>query len=246
MARSCAALVALSVSCASAPPTPPTAPVAEAPPAQRAEVHHASVTRCHTDHGGVVIEGQMGTLEAGHVRAVMRAAEASVSSCFSQRLEAVPCLAGRIELKLRVGEDGAVRWAIPTRSTLGDQSVERCMMDHARALRFQPPCGGEAEVTWPLEMDGGPDARAATEWPTQRLDVALRAHRAALTACRRSDTTPIEMTMYVAPDGSVLAAGTNVTTPDAVAVSDCVVHEAQTWRLPSPGSWYARVTVPIP
>lgn len=188
----------------------------------------------------------MGTLEAGHVRQVMRGAEASVSSCFSQRLEAVPCLAGRVELKLRVGADGAVRWAIPTRSTIGDQAVERCMMEHARALQFQPPCGGEAEVTWPLEMDGGPDARPATEYPRQRLDVAMRAHRAALTACRQNHASPLEMTLYVSPDGAVLSAGTNVTSPDDVAVSDCVVREAQTWRLPSPGSWYARVTVPVP
>ena len=192
------------------------------------------------------IEGQLGTIAPANVRRVMHDAEAALMSCYTRRVEALPCLAGRVELRLRVSEDGAVRWAIPTRSTLGDRDTERCMVEAASALRFEPPCGGEAEVTTALDMEGGPDRRPATDWAAQRVEVALRARRTALAACRRGDRSPLQVTVYVAPDGSVAAAGAALASQESAAMTDCVLREVQALRLPTPGSWYARTTVTIP
>ena len=51
-----------------------------------------------------------------------------------------------------------------------------------------------------------------------------------------------EATVYVATDGSVLAAG--VTPPDEAGESDvdCLVSTLKAATLPSPGSWPAKVT----
>lgn len=218
-------------------PTPPAQPAAvPAPP--------AAASRCGSTQG-MSIEGQLGTIAAANVRRVMRDAEATLMACYTRRVEALPCLSGRVEFRIRVGDDGAVRWAIPTSSTLGDRATEQCMVAAAAALRFDAPCGGEAEVTYALDMDGGPDRRPATSWTPQRVETALRARRTALATCRRGDATPLQVTLYVAPNGTVAAAGAALASHQATAMTECVLREVQALRLPTPGSWYARTTVTI-
>jgi hypothetical protein len=192
------------------------------------------------------IEGQMGSLDPRRVHRTLRDAEPTLTACYTRRLDALPCLSGHIGLRIRVAEDGGVRWAIPHESTLGDRATERCIVEAATALRFEAPCGGEAEVTYALDLDGGPDRRAATAWTPQRVEVALRARRTALAACRHGDPAPLAVSLYVAPDGTVAAAGSAIGSHEAVPMTECVLREVQALRLPTPGSWYARTTVTIP
>ncbi len=221
------------------PLPPPPAPPAAAPTPPTA------TSRCGSTQG-MSIEGQLGSIAPANVRQVMRDAEATLMACYTRRVEALPCLSGRVEFRIRVGEDGAVRWAIPTSSTLGDRATEQCMIEAATALRFNEPCGGEAEVTYALDMDGGPDRRPATAWTPQRVETALRTRRTALATCRHGDRSPLQVTLYVAPDGTVAAAGAALASHQAMAMTDCVLREVQALRLPTPGSWYARTTVTIP
>ena len=196
--------------------------------------------------GGMTIEGQLGSLAPSGVTRVLRAATDDLAGCYRQRVETLPFLSGRIELKIRVGTDGSVRWALPTVSSLGDRETERCMMDRARTLRFDPPCGGEAEVTFPLEFAGGEDARPATDWAPARVESAVHQHRTALARCRGTVTGPITLTVYAGMDGRVVSAGASVPDENAVVAVDCMLDAVITWHLPLPGSWYARATVQIP
>ncbi|MEZ4407264.1 MAG: AgmX/PglI C-terminal domain-containing protein [Polyangiales bacterium] len=233
----------LAVGCASQAAPPPRAP--DPPPPPRVAAVDAGAPRCGSS-GGITIEGQLGTIAQANVRRVLRDAEETLHGCYTARLGDLPWLGGRVALRIRVGEDGAVRWAVPTESTMGDRETERCLIDRARALRFDAPCGGEAEVTWSMEGDAGPDARPPVELPPSRFAATLRQRRAALTACRAGDTSPLQVYVTVAPDGSVAAAGAGAASPEALERTDCVVREVRGWRLPSPGSWYARAVVSIP
>jgi hypothetical protein len=56
----------------------------------------------------------------------------------------------------------------------------------------------------------------------------------------------VHLTAYVARDGNVAAAGSDAASPDALTASECALREVRAWRLPSPGSWYARVTFNLP
>ena len=114
------------------------------------------------------------------------------------------------------------------------------------ALHFEAPCGGESEVRYALDLDGGPDRRAATAWTAQRVETALRTRRTALATCRHGDRTALQVTLYVAPDGTVAAAGAPLASHEALALTECVLREVQALHLPTPGSWYARTTVTIP
>lgn len=196
--------------------------------------------------GGMSIEGQLGTLPQARVRRALQDAEQRLSACYTTRLEAVACLSGRVGFKLRVGTDGAHRWVIPTSSTVGDGEVERCMRDVLAGLDFGRPCGGEAEVTWSMEFDAGPDARPPTAWPASRVTAALTQSRAALTRCRNGVRGAVRVTLYAAPDGTVAAAGASVEAPEAAPVAECALGVIRAWRLPSPGSWYARTSFDLP
>jgi hypothetical protein len=236
--------------CATAQTAPPITPAEAAPqpaPQEPSGPPRRGPMRGGCDGGGgIQVEGQLGTIPVENVRRVVRDGNDALAACFRARLEALPCLAGRVELKLRVGTDGAVRWAVPVASTMGDHEVERCMIDRARELRFSPPCGGEAEVSTSIELDGGPDARAAVSWPAARVAAMLRQRRAQLLTCRGSLRGDVHLTAYVARDGSVAAAGSDAANPEALTASECALREVRAWRLPSPGSWYARVTFNLP
>ncbi|MFO0606437.1 MAG: AgmX/PglI C-terminal domain-containing protein [Polyangiales bacterium] len=226
---------------ANTPPPAPVAPRAHASGGDRA----ASDDGCPAT-GGMSIEGQLGTLPQPRVRRALQDAEGRLSACYTSRLEAMPCLSGRVGFKLRVGTDGAHRWVIPTASTVGDGEVERCMRDVLMGLEFGRPCGGEAEVTWSMEFDAGPDARPPTAWPATRVGAALTQSRAALARCRNGVRDGVHVTLYAAPDGTVAAVGAAVDTPAAAPVAECALGVIRAWRLPSPGSWYARTSFDLP
>jgi hypothetical protein len=67
-------------------------------------------------------------------------------------------------------------------------------------------------------------------------------HRAALRQCTRGARGPFEVTLYAAPRGRVSSAGVAVASDGAVSAADCIVREVTSWRVPDPGSWYARAS----
>ena len=166
--------------CATAQTAPPVTPAEAAPQTAPPEAPHVPrrgpMQGGCDGGGGIQVEGQLGTIPVENVRRVVRDGNDALAACFRARLEALPCLAGRVELKLRVGVDGAVRWAVPVASTMGDREVERCMIDRARELRFSAPCGGEAEVSTSIELDG----------PHQTAVIAARRNGNAIALLRRT------------------------------------------------------------
>lgn len=197
---------------------------------------------------GISIEGQLGTLTRVEVSSTLNPVLERLQTCYTQRLEEHPYLAGEVQFKLRIATDGSVRWVIPTRSSMGDRVTEQCMMGALRALRFPTPCGGEAETTWGPSFEGGEDARPATAWDSGRIQRQIDRRRVQLTQClQRAPGARADITLYVAPTGRVAAAGAAVSTPEAGESIDCIVQELLTWQqLPSPGSYAAKTTFSIP
>jgi len=120
------------------------------------------------------------------------------------------------------------------------------MHDVLAGLSFGRPCGGEAEVTWSMEFDAGPDARPPTPWPATRVGTALAQSRTALHRCRNGLSGGVRVTLYAAPDGTVAAAGASIDAPELAPVAECALGVIRGWRLPSPGSWYARTSFELP
>lgn len=192
---------------------------------------------------GIVIEGQLGQLTQGQLNSVLMPAQNRLMQCYLERLQDAPYITGSVTFRIRIGADGAVRWVLPAANSLGDETAQRCMTERLRALRFPPPRGGETETRLPLEFRGGDDFRPADPWPAARVSQALTANRAALRACRRGVTAPLEVVLYVGPRGAVATAGASIPEPAVEQAAACVLRNIATWRLPDPGAYYTRVAL---
>lgn len=198
--------------------------------------------------GGISIEGQMGTLRQSEVSATLNPALARMNTCYANRLEEHPYLAGGAQFKIRVGTDGAVRWVLPIQSNIGDRATEQCMAEILQGLRFPEPCGGEAETTWGPTFEGGEDARPAVAWETSRIQQQVTRRRAQLTQCLGAASgASAQVTLYVGQGGRVVTAGASVSTHDADSAIQCLVSEVSAWRgLADPGSYPAKVSFSVP
>lgn len=197
---------------------------------------------------GMSIEGQLGTLRQSEVSATLNPALDRMHTCYAQRLEEHPYLAGGAQFKIRIGTDGAVRWVLPLQSSIGDRATERCMADVLSGLRFPQPCGGETETTWGPTFEGGEDARPAVAWESSRVQTQVNRRRAQLTQCLATVSgASADVTLYVGQGGRVVTAGASVSTQDAASAIECLVNEVSAWRgLPDPGSYPAKATFHLP
>lgn len=192
---------------------------------------------------GVAVTGLMGTISQDAVRSALEPHMSAFARCFSNRMGEVEFLSGDITMTFRVDTSGNVLWVYPSASTIGDRATESCVLDVARHSHFTAPRGGEAEFTWGFGLDAAEDVRLPTSWPETHVAEIVTANRAALASCGRA--SGFEITAYVAPGGTVMAAGGTSPDADALTALDCVVTAVRTWTMPDPGSYAAKVSFSI-
>jgi hypothetical protein len=103
--------------------------------------------------GGVTGSGPavMGSLDRDVIQRVIRRHLAQVRGCYERGLLAGPDLAGRAVVRFTVAADGRVVAASLDSSTLGDPTVEDCILGVFRRLLFPEPAGGGIViVSYPL------------------------------------------------------------------------------------------------
>jgi hypothetical protein len=199
-----------------------------------------------------MIESEVGTLDKGAIKEAFAAAEPEVEKCVQQgRRERQALLGGAIDLFLRIGTDGEVRWAYLSSSTLGDHLSEKCIVDAMRARSWPKPYGGkEGQTTQQLEL-GEPDARPPVPWTEADLGAGYRRVASSLHECkRRAGTGSLQVTFYVEPsadgrEGRAKNAGVAVSDEKGAAAIDCAVKTVLKARYPSPGSYTAKATVRV-
>jgi hypothetical protein len=192
---------------------------------------------------GVAVTGLMGTISQDAVRNALEPHMTAFARCFSNRMGDVEFLSGDITMSFRVDTSGNVLWVYPSASTIGDRETETCVLDVARRSHFAAPHGGEAEFTWGFGLDAAEDVRLPTSWPETHVAEVVTANRGALTSCGR--TSGFSITAYVAPGGTVMAAGGTAPDADALPALDCVVTAVRGWTMPDPGSYAAKVSFSI-
>jgi hypothetical protein len=191
------------------------------------------------------VAGIMGTIPTHLIQERLQPKLTSFQNCLAQRSQEVEFIAGRIELYFRVRLDGSVRAVFPRGSTVGDREAERCIVDIASRTRFPSPRGGgEAEFAWQFEVDPPQDIRQPVAWESERVATVVRDKAVSLNHCRKN--AHYTVTAYVAPGGTVIAAGVAASASEGPDSLDCVVNEVHSWTMPDPGSYPAKVTFRIP
>lgn len=192
---------------------------------------------------GAEITGLMGTISRDAVENTLNPRMGRFGRCFEQRLGAVEFLAGNIRFSFRIRTDGTVAWVYPAQSDIGDRQVEQCALEVARAARFPPPRGGEAEFSWGFGFDAPDDVRPPLNWTADSLGNRLSDVGTVARACGVSGS--YQVTAYVQPGGRVLAAGGSAPSAESEAALDCILERVRAWTMPDPGSYAAKITFTV-
>lgn len=228
------ALAVSSIACGSAPPPPvetPTTP--ETPTAQKPR--------------GPKLEMQteLGEIDPAAVEATMQRTQPKLQECHRSGLKRVEYLSGDVKFFLRIGEDGRVKYGYFEESTMGDRDTEKCIMQALEAATWPKPKGGEAEVRKGFGFDAPGDVRAPTSWASDKLASALGKAEEDVKRCREGASGSFKATAYVEPDGKhgkVQAVGIAFPNKDSDGKIECLVKAVKAMKLPSPGSYAAKVT----
>lgn len=214
--------------CAARASVPAPAPVPRALPAPPRAVPD-------DDHDGLTVSGTLGRLDQADVDEQFRGSLSEINRCYTEALRRRWFLSGRMELRLRIARDGQVREAAVVQSSLGCYDLERCVLAVVEKLRFAPPQGGEAEVSYPVSF---PQRAAVHDWPEDRVAPQMARWRAELSLCRarlRGEPPPaLRVTMYIGPGGRVASAGLSADGPISAQLGACLAARALTWRFEDP------------
>lgn len=190
---------------------------------------------------GMQIQGLLGTLSPDEVQRGLEPRMDKFLRCFAKRYEDLEILGGRIEFAFRVKVNGRVRTVYVKQTSVGDRETERCLLEVAASARFPMPHGGEAEFSWPLELDPPEDVRPPVTWTEEQVTEVVEANLEALReAC--SLTSEVAVTAYVGRRGRVLAVGGATGAEGGDTLLDCVADGVRAWEMPNPGSYPAKVT----
>ncbi len=92
-----------------------------------------------------------GTIDRELIRRVIQANHGRFKYCYENELVRNPRLSGRIAVRFQINAQGKVSFANVDSSTMGNPSVENCVVSRIRGLTFpMPQGGGAALVTYPF------------------------------------------------------------------------------------------------
>jgi hypothetical protein len=190
----------------------------------------------------LAVAQELGSIDPDQVQKVWNRLRPDFDNCRKAGLERVEYLHGDVKFFIRIGPDGAVKWTFLEDSTLGDRDTEKCLLGVITAAPWPKPDGGDAEVRNSIGFD--PEGRPPAAWSTDKIAAVLGKNDKDLHRCKGHEKATFHVTLYVSPshkDGKVQAAGASVPNKDGADKIDCIVDEVKGWKMPSPGSWGAKV-----
>jgi hypothetical protein len=193
---------------------------------------------------GPSVSQELGEIDPQEANRAFQRIQGKLMACQKEGMAKVEPLAGDIKVFVRIGADGHARYAYFEETTLGDVETEKCMLEAILHAPWPQPRGGEAETRTSFGFESG-DARAPSPWGAEKVQSALTKSDADLKKCTSGLTGTVKVTAYVEPDGKegkVLAVGVATPNKEAAAKVDCIVDAVKAMKLPSPGSYLAKVT----
>jgi hypothetical protein len=219
------------VACGGSEP-PPKEPEAAPPP----PVRHAPKLK---------MQSELGEIDPKQTEATWTKLQPALMSCYDEGRKHLEYLGGDVKFFLRVAQDGAAKYVYLLDGTLGDRKTERCMLDLALNASWPRPDGGEAEVQKSMGFDPPSNVRAPSDWSSDRVTAALDARSADVAKCKAGTSGTFRVTAYVQPSGKggqVAAVGMVPPNKDSEGTVDCLVDVVKKMKMPSPGSYAAKVS----
>ncbi len=215
----------------------------DAPPARTAD--DTPTTEGEEHKSGAAVSAEIGGLDEDKVDATFSKSLGSLKKCLDAGAKRVEFLGGSVSFFLKIDGNGSIDHAHLEQSTIGDRETEKCMIDALRKRSWPKPVGGEHGLARKsFDFDPPNDVRPPTEWSSSEAAKGLDKVSEKLHDCNHGKSG-FQATLYVGTDGNVLAAG--ATPPDEAGEQavDCIVDALKSASFPSPGSWPAKVTLPL-
>lgn len=191
---------------------------------------------------GPSVSSEIGGLDEDKVDAAFKASLDDLQRCLTEGASRVEFLGGSVSFFVKIDASGRADGAYLEKSTLGDRDTEKCMLNAVRSRRWPKPVGGEHGLARKsFDFDPPNDVRAPADYDHDHLDKGLGKISGKLASCKGAKGA-YEATIYVATDGSVLAASVTPPNEDGEESIDCLVSTLKAASFPSPGSWPAKVT----
>lgn len=191
----------------------------------------------------LAVSQELGEIDPKAAEAAIDRAMPQIQKCHKAGTQRVEYLAGDVKVFVRLDARGKVRWAYFEESTIGDRQTEKCMLDALSNAPWPAPTGGEAEVRKGFGFDAG-DARPPADWPADKVS-GLASGDAGVQKCKSGVSGTFKVTAYVEPagdGGKISAVGVAPPSQDAEAQVDCLVDALRSLKVPSPGSYAAKVS----
>jgi hypothetical protein len=191
------------------------------------------------------MSSELGQIDEAATTHTFDRAKTGLMACYTSGLSRVEYLSGDLKFYFRVKPDGHLRWAVVEQSSLGDRDTETCMLGVLSGTTWPLPEGGEAEVHQGIGFDAPSNVRPPTDWNADRVALALGKKATNVSACKQHGAGTFQVTAYVGPEkgaGHVLAAGASAPNAKAAEDVDCLLGVVQGLKLPSPGSYAAKVS----
>jgi hypothetical protein len=206
----------------------------------------------HSEDGGETqrrgapdVQAEIGGLDADKVDATFSKALGSIKKCLNQGAKRVEFLGGGVAFFVKIDLEGKAIHTHLERSTLGDRTTEKCMLDALRSRDWPKPVGGEvglARKSYDFDMLN--DVRPPTEWSSEEAGPGLDKINGKIAECKHGKGG-FEATFYVDTEGNVLSAGATPPDEEGEESVDCIVEALKGGTFPSPGSWPAKVTLSL-
>jgi len=201
-----------------------------------------------TERQHLNVQNEFGTVDDRAVARIVDRLMPDMQKCQTQSLKRIEYLSGDFRFYLRLGADGKTKWSYLEDSSLGDRETEQCVLGVLNDAQWPKPEGGpQAEVrsSSSFGFDPPPNARQPTMWPSDKITVTLGKHMKEIEKCTSGSNAKFTVTAYVEPsgkEGKVLAVGVATSSQEGAEKVDCLVDAIKKLKMPSPGSWAAKVT----
>lgn len=182
----------------------------------------------------IQVAGTRGVLEMHEIQAGVKPHHAAFDACYQSRLKQLGFLHGALRFEVKVQPSGEVGEVRVIESDVGDWTVERCVLEEARGMRFARPKGGNREAVFSVPLDFTSSQGGVEVWPAERIAAVVSDKSAALAACKPVPGE-VAVTLYVGNRGQVKAVGfSSADARPLDAWADCAAGQIAAWTFEDP------------